>query len=279
MTQIVENPFGIPADELVVKYGHESVAKYQEWYGLKADGVAGPVTTGLLHSRFCSTPDFANREEAGWPQSVRDKPWAYRFGRLRGLSKDQILQSITLAHEHISKMSAATIRLIEDFDGADIWATSGGLSGGTLAWSYLPNGSCSDRLEQRYDSSNRNWSPNQFTLVLVHEDLHAMGLDHSNDRRDIMYPSINPNATLNDYPGPGDLARMIRLYGERPADPPIDPTDPPIDPTDPVNPSIYKHYKKLVTDMRDLFTNSVITFPKPNGGSGGDDDDNGYGLP
>jgi hypothetical protein len=42
--------------------------------------------------------------------------------------------------------------------GSHIWATLGALGGGTLARSGLANGSCSQKIEQRYDSSGRNWS-------------------------------------------------------------------------------------------------------------------------
>lgn len=108
---------------------------------------------------------------------------------------------------------------------ADIVITTGQIdgSGGTLAWSQLPQGD--DRpLTQKYDTSERFViaaapKAGQIDLVAVvcHEFGHALGLDHDRPNSgSLMAPTYRPGLRK---PQQEDVARMQRLYGP-PSQPP-----------------------------------------------------------
>ena len=61
------------------------------------------------------------------------------------------------------------------------------LTGTTLAWSHLANGTCSRSMRQEYDI--RQWSQHLLYLTVLHELGHLLGLPHRNGPY-IMNPSI-----------------------------------------------------------------------------------------
>jgi hypothetical protein len=97
---------------------------------------------------------------------------------------------------------------------ANITARSGAIDGPgrTLAWSHLPCGANeTTALSQLYDSSEVWPSRAYLTATMIHELGHALGLDHSQDPLNIMFPSMRPNVMAL---GPGDIAQAQARYGQ-----------------------------------------------------------------
>ncbi len=253
--QVIKAGVGIsPADVpgLVARLGYGSTQEYQEFFefDLVADGIAGDKTAAHLASRFCSCVDNVGRdpEKASWPRSCMEKSVSYWFDQISGVSAAEVATAWKMVKGKFNRMSGAQIRAIVSGDqSGEIWATDGPLNGSTLAWSFLPNGDCADRIEQRYDTSNRNWNLEMLAKVILHEIGHAYGLEHSNREDDIMYPSLS-NRPWGDYPSANDVDRMQRFYGEPPVDPDPDP-DP--DPDDPTGKSITPQVRAFAGTVRD----------------------------
>ena len=205
-------------DRYVVALGHSDLASYQEWYGLKPDDIVGPITSSQLAERRCGMPDFAGgREGAQWPRLCMEVPAAYEFS---SIPADIAKQAWKLAIEMWNKVCGITLELIESLANAKIWATDGPLPGPVLAWSELARDRCTDRLEQRYDTTI-SYVVDFLAKIIGHELGHALGLQHSRDRADLLFSSIG-NAPFSSYPGPGDLREVLKRYGE-PDEPPTPP--------------------------------------------------------
>jgi hypothetical protein len=202
------------------------VAQYQEWHGLEPDGYPGPKTSTLMTQPRCGCPDWQPArppDEASWPRSCLEVPVAYRLQL--NVDDDVILSAWGAALEKWNRVCGITLELIGPMSEAKIWARSGPLPGSTLAWSYLPNGNCRERLEQKYDSEHR-WSHDFLAKTILHELGHAIGLTHSRSQSDIMYPSIT-GRELSSYPSPNDRRRVVGFYGEPGPAPDPDPDQDP----------------------------------------------------
>ena len=208
-------------DDYVKALGHRDLIGYQQWYGLKPDGIVGPVTSSLLAERRCGVPDFAGAEEAQWPRSCMVVPVAYRFDSIDGaIARDAWALGIKFWND----ICGIELRLVNDIAGGKIWATDGPLPGPTLAWSELARNECDDSLQQRYDTTI-SYTVDFLAKIIAHELGHAIGLQHSNDRRDVLFSSIG-NASFSSYPGPGDIREALKRYGE-PTEPPTPPDEEP----------------------------------------------------
>ena len=212
-------------------YGFSGVTDYQIWHGLEPDGVAGPVTTASMVAPRCGLPDYQMArppEEGSWPRQCLDVATSYRLQL--NLGAEEIKSAWETALGLWNQSCGIKLTLIQSMGESQIWATSGPLPGSTLAWSYLPNGNCGERLEQRYDTGP-TWDHDFLAKTMLHELGHALGLTHTQSQADIMYPAIT-GRPLSVYPSPNDIRRVVNFYGEGSPDPGPDPDpDPDPDPT------------------------------------------------
>ena len=196
----------------------KAVKAYQKFNGIKPTGVVEPKTAHKIWRPRCGLPDFnltMGWHECRWPMR---KITYYHEIRMPGLSAEQISEAYAIAFSQwaevcdIEPVSAASHKT------ANIYARSGmgrkdGLDnrGGTLAWSELPCGVNENiQLDQMYDEAEA-WSFNMAVAVMCHELGHALGLPHLNDGN-LMAPYYDPNVTA---PQPGDIAEIVKVYGER----------------------------------------------------------------
>ncbi len=205
-------------DDYVKALGHADLASYQTWYGLKADGMVGDKTSSQLAERRCGVPDFAGAEEAQWPRSCMVVPVAYEFD---SIDLDIAAQAWRLGINFWNNICGIKLEFSgHRLSNGKIWATDGALPGPVLAWSELARDRCDDRLEQRYDTTI-SYTVDFLAKIVGHELGHAIGHQHSNDRRDLLFPSIG-NASFSSYPGPGDVREAVRRYGPPSDTPPPD---------------------------------------------------------
>ena len=212
--QLAASPQAV--EDYVKELGHANLISFQAWYGLKPDGIVGDRTSSLLSERRCGVPDFAGAKEAQWPRSCMVVPVAYDFDSIPG---SIAAQAWALGLKFWNDICGVELRLVDGISNGKIWATDGPLLGPVLAWSELARDRCDDRLEQRYDTTI-TYSIDFLAKIIAHELGHAIGHQHSNDRRDLLFPSIG-NAPFSAYPGPGDVREAVKRYGP-PTKPPPD---------------------------------------------------------
>ena len=201
---------------------------------LTIDGEFGPMTSQAVRQRFCGSPDVLPR--GGKPRwGKHDLVVWHDMSQLRGVTFEEAKTVYMEACDMITEVCNLNFTWGTSYNiFAHARRIDGG--GGTLAWSYLPSGDQYNGrpLEQRYDTAE-NFGGNRLRTfcrpTMCHEILHAVGLGHSRDPNDIMYPSINGT----QKPASGDIRELVARYGQPvPTDPdePDPPDGPPPSPTD-----------------------------------------------
>lgn len=174
----------------------------------------------------CSAELF---RDAKWPRLQLSLQWR---GELPGFSEQRCAELFLRAARVWGEVAPLEFQLVRS--GGDIAASPCRIDGPqrTLAWSELPSPSatlvrqCYDLAESWVDSEGASADQIDLLTVMIHELGHALGLDHSDNPEDVLYPSYRgPQRRL----GPGDVQRIQELYGRRAPAPP--PGGPPVNPS------------------------------------------------
>lgn len=230
-----------------------AVRSYQEWFkpqldelagriktfgGLGrpaiADGEVGPATAELMTFPRCGVSDYlpAIIGEANWPEACRHEITTSYKMILPGLTPER-LRALWLESDANWSRELELMFRYEDgsYPNTRIYAFAANLGGNVLADQYLAQGSCTVRLQGRFDS-NRTWSETLFTATCTHEHGHALGLGHLQDPLATMYPSVTQaSMSRRGAPNGSDLREMIALGYKRRTSPPVPPEPiPPVPP-------------------------------------------------
>lgn len=186
------------------------------------------MTNDLGH---CGCMEHAGFEEGNWPLPCRTEiTVSFAIDQIdEALFKRSLRRGLRYWEDVIDVRFVILPHFTKE---ARIWITDAALPGSTLAWSFLANNSCGSSLEQRYDTLV-DWNEDYLTATIVHEVGHALGITHSDDRDDIMYPSITMNTIK---PSAGDVRRAVAIgYHKRisPLPPIPDPPTPEPEPPKP----------------------------------------------
>lgn len=163
----------------------------------------------------CGCPEHVLSAKAAaasqWPRSCMDLTYFASTAGLRGMTTQQFDEQIALSLVNCTKVSGLDIRRVQSIGEADVEMRPEAMQSGILAYAYLPNNSCGDRLAVRFNSTV-NWSPDLFVDTHTHELGHAFGLSHTNDVRDVMYPSMGRtyNGEFSDY---YSIPQLTSRYG------------------------------------------------------------------
>lgn len=189
-----------------------------------ADGQIGLVTAALMNERHCMVSDFANAEEARWPDAcVMAIMISWNFNQFPGLSPEDTRRAWESLSQYEQLFEMACPRKPEEYPNTRVYAALQALPGSVLAWSNLATNNCSFRAQQAYDSTI-NWSLKLAIGTVRHEVGHAFGMNHTpSDPDSVMYPSMRGQTELNQT----DIAQMVRLGYKRRTDPPVPPPPPP----------------------------------------------------
>lgn len=214
-----------------------AVGAYREFYDLGTD----EEFLAHLRDRFCRTPDPApaaphGTQAAGqcrWPHSpVRLAKPTWSIG---AFTAAQVAGCFAWSLDRWQAESGFRWAWNATGQRPNIQAEAAPIDGNgrTLAWSYLPCGmGAQDTALQRYDSADPVLVRflTYFRAVVLHELGHALGLEHTNDARAIMYPAARDEVL--DLGG-DDLPRIRALYpgaGKPPGTPDVPPAPGPVPP-------------------------------------------------
>jgi hypothetical protein len=174
---------------------------------------------------ICGTPETVIAAAAQWPRGCMQLRLFANFADLGGMGRAEFIDAAKYSLRQCSKVSGLTIELTDNEREADLRLAAERMRGGILAYCYFPSGSCNEQLQTRFNSAVR-WTPELFADTLTHELGHGFGLPHTNDRRDIMYPTIIDGRELDAAFGPHySIPELVRRYG-RPTTTPPTPTPP-----------------------------------------------------
>ncbi|XP_042343228.1 collagenase 3-like [Plectropomus leopardus] len=228
----------------------------QAFFGLEVTGVLNNETTEVMKAPRCGVSDISRYGHFAGRPKWEKRLITYRITQYTpDLSRSQVDATIGQAFQlysdvtplNFKQVNSGTADIMILFKGGyhgDFYPFDG--AGGVLAHANSPGrGQGGDT----HFDDDETWTLTQrgvnLLLVAAHEFGHALGLDHSRDRRALMYPTYQ-YVNTNGYKLPDDDRRGVQaLYGSRTPVPTTAPTSNP-DPEEPEEPT-----EDPVTNPRD----------------------------
>lgn len=218
-----------------------SIRRLQRFYGLKPDGVLGPITKKLMEAPRCGNSDLGNSPggaTASAPFVLRgcryDKhSFTYAFlngtSDLSGSREKQIVRQAFSAWEGVANLTFTETSANDNPDFRIAWRSGdhgdgspfddqGGPQGNTLAHAFYPPTCGGSHAGDLHFDEAEHWTddPSDDGILLlqvaIHEIGHLLGLSHSNDPSAIMYALYAPDRTTLSQ---DDIQGVTALYGER----------------------------------------------------------------
>ncbi|KAM4700402.1 collagenase 3-like [Discoglossus pictus] len=200
----------------------EQLKEMQKFFGMRVTGTLNSETMEMMKRPRCGMPDMVQvRQFPGRPRWTRNSITYRIVNYTPDLSIPEVNEAIRAAFSVWSNVTSLTFTKVSRRE-ADILIQFSPLahgdrspfdgSSGVLAHAYAPgNGLGGDA---HFDEDER-WSRNNIGvnlfLVAAHEFGHSLGLDHSNDRRALMFPTYR--FVRNFQLGEDDIRGIQSIYG------------------------------------------------------------------
>ena len=213
-----------------------AIRRYQRFYGLKVDGIAGPITKNQLEQPRCGVPDipvnlagstpFAPFVLRGCKYNVNDLTYAF-MNSTADLAGDREREIVHLAFDvwaNVANLSFTEVqpgqsphfriawRAGQHGDGSSFDGPSN-----TLAHAFFPPPCGGPNAGDLHFDEAEQWidDPTASGILLrqvaIHEIGHLLGLSHSQENRAIMFAYYAPDRiSLTD----DDIQGIRALYGE-----------------------------------------------------------------
>lgn len=218
-----------------------AVRRLQRFYGLKTDGVVGPITKKLLEAPRCGVADLPSSPGGSTPSAPfvlrgcsygkHDLSYAFLNGTsdLPGNREREIVRQAFQAWEAVANLHFTEVGAGDNPDFRIAWRSGdhgdgspfddqGGPEGNTLAHAFFPPPCGGTHAGDLHFDEAEAWidDPSGDGILLlqvaIHEIGHLLGLSHSNDTSAIMFAFYAPdrvNLSQDDVQG------ITALYGER----------------------------------------------------------------
>nr|XP_061828716.1 uncharacterized protein LOC133614614 [Nerophis lumbriciformis] len=260
----------------------EDLEAMQSFFGLEVTGVLNKETVEVMKAPRCGVSDISRYGHFAGKPKWNKRLITYRITQYTpDLSQRQVDETIAQAFQLYSDVIPLDFKQIFS-DTADIMILfKGGYhgdfypfdgTGGVLAHANSPG---RQQGGDTHFDDDENWTLTQrgvnLLLVAAHEFGHALGLDHSRDRRALMFPTYQ-FVNTNGYKLPDDDRQGVQaLYGSRTTDPTKapkpnpppepEPEEPTEDPTDPLpNPRDEQCSRDLVFDAATSIRGDLFFF-------------------
>uniref|UniRef100_A0A8C6QW20 Matrix metallopeptidase 12 n=1 Tax=Nannospalax galili TaxID=1026970 RepID=A0A8C6QW20_NANGA len=217
----------MPKTKIKTNINHltEKIQEMQQFFGLEVTGLLDTPTLKMMHAPRCGVPDVQH-----WKISSQRLKWTkhYLTYRIYNYTPDmkhadvdyafqkafQVWSDVTpLKFRRIYEGEADIMIGFAYADHGDFYPFDG--KGGTIAHAFFPGpGIQGDAHFDEAETWSKSTQDTNLFLVAVHELGHSLGLEHSNDRRAIMYPKygyLNPNTFRLSA---DDIRNIQSLYGK-----------------------------------------------------------------